>query len=123
MSDFDDRFSDQAAPALLTQFGRTVAYTLAGAVTDNITALVGDEMDAEERGPDGRRGRRRRDVTICTQNIGFGYIAAPSLAATVNIANVEYAVARIEAAGPVMARLVCERIGTVEKSRPEYRRQ
>ncbi len=102
---------------LLPAFGRAVTYTTAAGVATSIDqAMVGPVEDVDEDAPDGRVLRQVREVSISTDDV-----ADPQINATVTIDSVVYAVEAITSQTYAMSTLRVVRIGSREKSRPEYR--
>ena len=121
MAKFDDIFADAARPVLLDNMGRTITYRPHNGDAVAITAVVEPEAASERQDEQGRDRRRRRVVIISTA--ASGGIASPSNKDTLDIGTEEWSVETIENHSGSLARLLVVRIGSVERSRPQYRGQ
>ena len=122
MSQFDSLFADVGLPVLMDQLGRSITYTPASGSPTSLTAIVGNEELKFEETQDGEQQRRVRDITICTDPTGpYGGVASPANLDQVTFGSVVYVVKSIQSVSSGMVRLEAVRIGSHEKSRPDYR--
>jgi len=127
MSRFDNLFGRTGAPLLQQQLGRPTAIFYEGpGVSGRLPlrrAIVGaEEIDTQETF-DGRRRERVREVTV-RRAAGLPFWAdPPSIEGTFIVDEIEYAVDELGAVTATFARVRLIRRGSVEHSRPGYRKQ
>jgi len=123
MSRFDADFAVAMADVFF-QHGESITYTPAGGDPVALTGCVERERSEEDPATDGRHQRRVRAVKVLSDadDADYGGVAEPSERATVTIDSVEYSVESISTVSTAAWRLGLVRIGSVERSRPGYRK-
>jgi hypothetical protein len=123
MSRFDSIYA-AAVPTLTEHLGRSIKYLDPQTDSVTLTALVGNTQTEETEGQDGRRRRVTRSVTISTDPTSAdGGIASPGEHAELEIDEERWGIEAIESLSGSLVRLLCVRLGSVERSREGYRRR
>lgn len=122
MSLFDQRMGASSG-ALMHHNSDPLTYREPGREPVDLFGIVGYEETIEEEHRDGRKQRKVRDVTICTDpDSVYGGVAVPALNATVEIGDAEYAVVSLMSSSGTFVRLMLKQTRAIERSREGLRK-
>jgi hypothetical protein len=126
MSRYSDQIAASTVGVLFQQHGDEATVLPAAGPPQTITAVIAEEVIAEETDDDGRKQVRTRVLTVCTDpSLGYGHIT-PAIGLVIRLGDpdtgTDYRVSRIDGSDPPLAVLTVSLVEDLHRTKPGFRK-